>query len=513
MLTSYSYITIPGFTGDIKADVEALLCANNKQKIFDHVKAVADMNVNIAEKYGLDKNICELCGYLHDISAVVTPGDMMAYAMENEWYIDEAESKYPFLFHQRISKVIAEQDFGITDEQILSAIECHTTLKTNPSVYDMALFIADKLAWDGEDEAPFYSVVSDALKQSLESAALTYMDYIVANKMILYPHKWFEACMRFLISNKRFNDYISINNAEAAALFISFDKSLTVRNCKLINGGMCNSNYVVTTDDKKYLLRLYAKPTDVAEIGAYSYLKDMINIPELFYYDGSKKDFPYSYAILDYIEGITLNDAIRADKKFPRYTAYEIGRMCAVIHSKKYAYDALLDQRLNVSEQIPKTHERILQLLNGKAGNNLRRKTRDRLFEFINSHMNIFNKIEDESVLCHGDLNYNNILIDSSRIYLIDFEFAYSGSRYHDIGHFFRRKSENIQLYVDRNIYDAFAEGYNMIAPTPLPDNWLILARLCDIPPMLCLINCDDPPAEWVSDIEYEILCAVKAER
>ena len=198
MLNTFSYITIPAFKGNIKADIESLLTANNKAKTFDHVKAVADMNVKIAGQYGLDKNICELCGYLHDISAVIAPGDMMKYAMKKGWSIDEAENKYPFLLHQLISKTIAEQDFGIADEQVLSAIECHSTLKTNPSAYDMALFIADKLAWDQEGEAPFYSVVSDALKQSLESASLVYMDYIVDNKMILHPHKWFEAGVRFL---------------------------------------------------------------------------------------------------------------------------------------------------------------------------------------------------------------------------------------------------------------------------------------------------------------------------
>ena len=198
MLAAFPYITIPALTSDIKADVENLLTANNKAKTFNHVKAVAEMNIKIAEQYALDRKICELCGYLHDISAVVAPGDMLVYATEKGWHLDEAETKHPLLLHQRVSKLIAEQDFGITDERILSAIECHTTLKTNPSACDMALFVADKLAWDGEGEAPFYSVVNDALNQSLEAASLTYMDYIVDHKMILHPHKWFEAGVRSL---------------------------------------------------------------------------------------------------------------------------------------------------------------------------------------------------------------------------------------------------------------------------------------------------------------------------
>ncbi len=198
MLTIFPYITVPALSGNIKSDIKNLLYLNNKQKTFDHVKSVAETNVKIAEQYGLDKDLCELCGYLHDVSAVVTSDDMLQYAMENDWYIDEAERKYPFLLHQRIAKTIAEEDFGIIDKQALSAIECHTTLKANPSAYDMALFVADKLSWDGEGCPPFYTVVSDALKQSLEAASLAYMNYIISNNMILHPHKWFKKSREYL---------------------------------------------------------------------------------------------------------------------------------------------------------------------------------------------------------------------------------------------------------------------------------------------------------------------------
>jgi len=185
-------------SGDIKADVQSLLCSNHKQKTYDHVKAVAEMNVKISEQYSLEKEICELSGYLHDISVIITPTDMLNYVVDNGWYIDEAERKYPFLLHQRISKVIAQEDFKITDERILSAMEHHSTLKMNPSLYDMALFVADKLAWDQGGEAPFYTVVSNALKQSLEAASLAYMDFIIENKMILHPHTWFMDGIEFL---------------------------------------------------------------------------------------------------------------------------------------------------------------------------------------------------------------------------------------------------------------------------------------------------------------------------
>lgn len=203
MLTKFPYINMPVFTGDIKSDVKAMFHANNKQKTFVHVKAVAEMNIKVAEQYILDKDICELGGYLHDISAILAPNDMLSYAIEKDWYVDEAEQKYPVLLHQRISRVIVQEEFGITDERILSAVEHHSTLKTNPTDYEMALFVADKLAWqDSYDvpvsEAPFYSLVNSALNQSLEAASLAYMDYIVEHKIILHPHKWFEEGRQYL---------------------------------------------------------------------------------------------------------------------------------------------------------------------------------------------------------------------------------------------------------------------------------------------------------------------------
>jgi predicted HD superfamily hydrolase involved in NAD metabolism len=196
------------FTGDIKADVKSILYSHNKAKTYDHVRNIAEMNVKIATQYGLDETICELCGYLHDISAIIPPQDMMSYAITNNWYIDESERKYPMLLHQRISRVIAQEDFKITDERILSAIGHHTTLKANPSAYDMAVFVADKLAWDLTEthgQAPFYTVVNDALKHSLKIASLAYMDYMEQNDMILHPHKWWVEAAQWLRRYKNLN--------------------------------------------------------------------------------------------------------------------------------------------------------------------------------------------------------------------------------------------------------------------------------------------------------------------
>ena len=111
---------------------------------------------------------------------------------------------------------------------------------------------------------------------------------------------------------------------------------------------------------------------------------------------------------------------------------------------KKIHDDALLDEKLNPSQELsdlPPTREKILHLLRGKPSEYLKPDTVEKLCAFIKEKPEFFDRIEAESVLCHGDFGYGNIMLCGGKIYFIDFEFAYAGSRYSDIGRFFRRKA------------------------------------------------------------------------
>lgn len=197
-LYKYNYIKIPSLTGDIKKDIKEMFLVNKREETYNHVNAVAKINKKIAEKYNLDEEKCVVSALLHDISTILLPEDMLNYAKEKNYNLCTAEEKYPFLLHQRISKTIAKEVFEINDLDILSAIECHTTLKSNPTKYDMALFIADKLSWDQDGVPPFYNSLRSALEISLEKASLVYIEFVIENGMILYPHPWLLEARSFL---------------------------------------------------------------------------------------------------------------------------------------------------------------------------------------------------------------------------------------------------------------------------------------------------------------------------
>ena len=196
ILDNYTYIEKTEHVKDLLHDTEMLMAVNGKKKTFQHMLSVAEVSGSLSDRFGLVKEKCFDAAILHDVSAIIKPSDMLEYSKRRELPLCEAEMRYPFLLHQRLSKIVAEEYFSVHDADTLSAIECHTTLKKNASAYDMVLFIADKLAWDQEGVPPFYDAVSEALKISLEKACYVYMRYMEESGKLLYPHiNWTEALL------------------------------------------------------------------------------------------------------------------------------------------------------------------------------------------------------------------------------------------------------------------------------------------------------------------------------
>jgi predicted HD superfamily hydrolase involved in NAD metabolism len=201
ILSEYSYVRVPAMTGDLLADVEALYLQNGREKTLQHARDVAATGRSLAARFGLDPEACERAGYLHDIANILRPEDMLHYARDHALPLDAAEQRYPFLLHQRLSATIAAEVFGVTDVRVLSAVAHHTTLKAEPSEYDMALFLADKISWDQEGTPPSLAAIQAGLEESLSRASLAYIEFALGNGMILCPHRWLLDARRWLAAH------------------------------------------------------------------------------------------------------------------------------------------------------------------------------------------------------------------------------------------------------------------------------------------------------------------------
>lgn len=194
MLERYSYINFIRSGDDIGNQIEKVFSANNQNKRYEHICSVVKRIDIIALQYGLDREKCRISAMLHDISTLIKWEDMLPYAVDNGWQLCDAEMSHPFLLHQRISEVVAREDFGITDSEVLEAIAFHTSLCEKPSQYQMALFIADKLDWSVGGYPPYYEQMMKALNISLEAACFEYIKFQERDgKMSVIHSDWAKA--------------------------------------------------------------------------------------------------------------------------------------------------------------------------------------------------------------------------------------------------------------------------------------------------------------------------------
>ena len=86
---------------------------------------------------------------------------------------------------------MAKEIWNISNEDILSAIGCHTTLKREYAQLDLLLFVADKIKWDQKGDPEYLDEVISGLDISLEHGAYAYIKHLVDNKSNLkVVHPW-----------------------------------------------------------------------------------------------------------------------------------------------------------------------------------------------------------------------------------------------------------------------------------------------------------------------------------
>lgn len=171
-----SYVENVTLSGDIEDDVTSFLISLGYAKTLCHGQAVAQEAARLALRFGARQSQASSAGLLHDVSAIIPNTDRFEVARALSIPVLPEEARFPMLLHQKISSVMAREIFGVNDPEVLSAIGCHTTLKASASLLDKILFVADKLCWDQDRPSPFENGMRAALDQSLDAAALFYLD-------------------------------------------------------------------------------------------------------------------------------------------------------------------------------------------------------------------------------------------------------------------------------------------------------------------------------------------------
>lgn len=112
-------------------------------KRFEHSLGVEYTAGTMAFIYGVDYEKALIAGLLHDCAKYVPNDKKIVKCEKRNIPISEYEYQNPELLHAKLSAVYAQEKYGITDPEILSAITYHTTGKPAMTTLEKIIYIAD----------------------------------------------------------------------------------------------------------------------------------------------------------------------------------------------------------------------------------------------------------------------------------------------------------------------------------------------------------------------------------
>ncbi len=170
-----------------------------KIQVWAHTLQVRHNALNLAQKFGISPEQASSAALLHDISRLFNHEEYLELAQIYDLEILAEERQLPDLLHQKLSRVIAVENFNITDKEVLNAVSCHTTLRAHASKLDKILFLADKLSWASQDLPAFTPLVIKQLDKSLDDGVYCYLFNSLHNTSPMpVVHPWLRAALEDL---------------------------------------------------------------------------------------------------------------------------------------------------------------------------------------------------------------------------------------------------------------------------------------------------------------------------
>lgn len=124
---------------------------NLNEKRYIHTLGTADCAKELAQKFGLDSEKAYLAGLLHDCAKCFS-NEKLLDIIHQHLDVEDCEMLNYKTLHAPVSAYIAENEFKITDKEILSAIRWHTLGRLDMTDFEKIVFIADKIEPNTRDK-------------------------------------------------------------------------------------------------------------------------------------------------------------------------------------------------------------------------------------------------------------------------------------------------------------------------------------------------------------------------
>ncbi len=113
------------------------------EKRYAHTERVEEMAVRLASRHGVDVEKARIAAHYHDCMKIKDRDLLFQKAEELGLSLTDELKRSPELIHAPLGALAAEKFYGVTDEEILTAIAEHTTGSATMSSLSKVLYLAD----------------------------------------------------------------------------------------------------------------------------------------------------------------------------------------------------------------------------------------------------------------------------------------------------------------------------------------------------------------------------------
>ena len=192
---------------DKKKKILTILCKHLKPERVAHSERVSDLAKHLANTHGLDAESAYLAGLWHDIAKDESPDSLQnlgIYVPEN---FVSMFHHYPKIFHAFAGPLLAKYYDENLSNEVLSAMEWHTTGKADMQALEKVVFIADycEPGRRERDVAFFLQIAEKNLDQAVAQIMVCSSQYLIEKRRAVHPFSLqaYNYYLEYLVENKK----------------------------------------------------------------------------------------------------------------------------------------------------------------------------------------------------------------------------------------------------------------------------------------------------------------------
>ncbi|MBE9166162.1 bis(5'-nucleosyl)-tetraphosphatase (symmetrical) YqeK [Pleurocapsales cyanobacterium LEGE 06147] len=174
----------------LRKRVLSWLTDNVSPSRLEHILGVEQMCIELARYHQVNEQQAAMAGLMHDLAKFFPPSRLLQMARAEGITIDSICATHPHLLHAEVGAIVARDEFGVNDKNVLAAIANHTLGSPGMSRLSCIVFVADALEpnrGNTPELVAMRQVARENLYKSVRQICEYSLRYLINNCKVIHP--------------------------------------------------------------------------------------------------------------------------------------------------------------------------------------------------------------------------------------------------------------------------------------------------------------------------------------